>query len=179
MGASLSKKASKAATAADAHLDNSAALQTSLPAPDGYFGDDKKYGGAYLPPPLEPVMKAVGEEYEKIKIDPEFLSELTRLRKEFIGRPSPIFHCKNLSDKIGGAQIYLKPRSIVDVALARSSPPSHLSLSPPACAGLVSLRAASAQQHRSEAPQHDRGQDESALLPAQRRQIRRLSTAQA
>ena len=92
----------------DAHLQNSNALKTSLPAADGFFGEDKKYGGAYLPPPLEPVMKAVGEAYDKIKVDPNFLSELTRLRKEFIGRPSPIFHCKNLSDKIGGAQIYLK-----------------------------------------------------------------------
>jgi tryptophan synthase beta chain len=50
----------------------------------------------------------VGEAYEKAKTDPKFLSELSRLRKEFIGRPSPIFHCKNLSDSIGGAQIYLK-----------------------------------------------------------------------
>jgi len=61
-----------------------------------------------LPPPLEPVMKKVAEEYEKIKKDPEFLAELSDLRKRFIGRPSPIYHCKNLSRKIGGAQIYLK-----------------------------------------------------------------------
>jgi|TARA_B110001469_G_C9573931_1_gene284614 hypothetical protein len=103
MGGSQSKT-----TNTDAHLDNSSALKTSLPAPDGYFGDEKKYGGAYLPPPLEPVMKAVFDAYMQIKVDPAFLSELTRLRKEFIGRPSPIFHCKNLSDKYGGAQIYLK-----------------------------------------------------------------------
>ena len=67
-----------------------------------------KVGGAYLPPPLEPVMKKVAEEYEKIKKDPGFLAELADLRKRFIGRPSPIYHCKNLSRKIGGAQIYLK-----------------------------------------------------------------------
>ena len=120
-----------------AHLDNSSALKTSLPAPDGYFGEDKKYGGAYLPPPLEPVMKAVFDAYMKIKEDPAFLSELTRLRKEFIGRPSPIFHCKNLSDKHGGAQIYLKRRSMVDVPC---SPGGHLTLSPPACSGLVRAR---------------------------------------
>ena len=40
--------------------------------------------------------------------DEGFLTELTRLRKEFIGRPSPIMHCKNLSEACGGAQIYLK-----------------------------------------------------------------------
>ena len=91
-----------------AHLHNSQALSTSLPATDGYFGNDKKYGGAFLPPPLIPVMIEVGEAYEKIKQDPSFLLELTRLRKEFIGRPSPIYHCANISKKIGGAQIYLK-----------------------------------------------------------------------
>lgn len=90
------------------HLYNSKALSTSLPHKDGFFGENKKYGGAFLPPPLVPLMIQVGEEYEKIKEDPEFLSELMRLRKEFIGRPSPIYHCANLSKKIGGAQIYLK-----------------------------------------------------------------------
>jgi len=53
-------------------------------------------------------MQQVSEAYNKLKQDPAFLSELTRLRKSFIGRPSPIYHCKNLSDKLGGAQIYLK-----------------------------------------------------------------------
>jgi len=91
-----------------AHLDNIDALSTALPHGDGFFGDDKKYGGAFVPPPLEPIMKEIGREYDRIKRDPDFLSELSRLRKEFIGRPSPISHCKNLSDKLGGAQIYLK-----------------------------------------------------------------------
>ena len=92
----------------ETHLDNGVALSTSLPHADGFFGDEKTYGGAFLPPPLVPIMQNVSDEYDKIKTDPEFLSELARLRKEFIGRPSPIYHCKNLSEKIGGAQIYLK-----------------------------------------------------------------------
>ena len=92
----------------NAYLDNLTALGTSLPHADGFFGEDKTYGGAFLPPPLEPVMKAVAVEYEKIKNDPDFLQELSYLRKTFIGRPSPIYHCKNLSQKLGGAQIYLK-----------------------------------------------------------------------
>lgn len=95
-------------SANEAHLNNSSALATSLPAADGFFGEDKKYGGAFLPPPLVPIMKQVGEEYEKIKQDPSFLSDLSKLRKSFIGRPSPIYHCANLSKKLGGAQIYLK-----------------------------------------------------------------------
>lgn len=90
------------------HLDNSNALSTTLPHSDGFFGDDKKYGGAFVPPPLEPIMKQIGVEYNKIKTDSEFLTELSTLRKVYIGRPSPIYHCKNLSNKLGGAQIYLK-----------------------------------------------------------------------
>jgi tryptophan synthase beta chain len=92
----------------DTFLDNDQALSTSLPDEDGFFGEEKKYGGAFLPPPLEPVMLQVAKEYSQIKHDPEFLSELSRLRRQFIGRPSPIYHCQNLSKKIGGAQIYLK-----------------------------------------------------------------------
>uniref|UniRef100_A0A7S2R108 tryptophan synthase n=1 Tax=Eucampia antarctica TaxID=49252 RepID=A0A7S2R108_9STRA len=91
------------------HLNNSNALGTLLPHPDGYFGADKFYGGAYLPPPLVPIMEAVGAAYLEIKEDPTFLEELTKLRRDFCGRPSPIFHCKNLSAEMGGgAQIYLK-----------------------------------------------------------------------
>jgi tryptophan synthase beta chain len=91
-----------------AHLNNSSALSTALPHADGFFGVDKAYGGAFVPPPLESIMKNVAEEYERAKKDPQFLADLADLRKRFIGRPSPIYHCKNLSRKLGGAQIYLK-----------------------------------------------------------------------
>lgn len=91
---------------ASAHLDNDTALKTTLPTPEGLFGD--KYGGAFIPPPLVEPMKKVEEAYLASKKDPAFLSELQRLRKHFIGRPSPIYHCQNLSNKLGGAQIYLK-----------------------------------------------------------------------
>jgi len=104
------KTASSHSTAAapETHLNNLHALKTSLPDADGYFGEGQAWGGAFLPPPLVPIMKNVEEEYNKIKVDPEFLAELSDLRKRFIGRPSPLYHCKNLSNKIGGAQIYLK-----------------------------------------------------------------------
>ena len=53
-------------------------------------------------------MKEIDVEYNKVKHDPAFLAELADLRKRYIGRPSPIYECKNLSAKIGGATIYLK-----------------------------------------------------------------------
>ena len=43
------------------HLDNSSGLATSLPHSDGFFGEDKKYGGAFIPPPLVPIMEGVTE----------------------------------------------------------------------------------------------------------------------
>lgn len=102
-----------------AHLDNETALKTALPSAEGLFGD--KFGGAFLPPPLVEPMKRIEEAYLESKKDPAFLSELQRLRKHFIGRPSPIYHCKNLSDKLGGEPLprNSQPR-FVRAALARS-----------------------------------------------------------
>jgi len=76
-----------------------------MPNKDGFFGE---YGGCFVPPMLEPIMKEITEAYEKIKDDPVFKEELYYLQKHFTGRPSPVFYAKNLSQKIGGAQIYLK-----------------------------------------------------------------------
>ncbi|MCL3781198.1 tryptophan synthase subunit beta [Prolixibacteraceae bacterium JC049] len=77
----------------------------TLPTKDGFFGE---FGGSFIPPQLEAIMKEINEEYEKIRKDPAFIEELAYLNKHFTGRPSPIYHCKNLSRKMGGAQIYLK-----------------------------------------------------------------------
>jgi len=76
------------------------------PQPDenGYFGE---YGGAFLPPDLEPIMRNIAQEYESIRKDPDFIAELTDLYQHYVGRPSPIFHAKHLSEKYG-TPIYLK-----------------------------------------------------------------------
>ncbi len=76
-----------------------------LPNNEGYFGE---YGGAYLPPNLEGVMKEIDRAYRKIVEDPAFIEALMDLRKHYVGRPSPIYHAKRLSEAVGGAQIYLK-----------------------------------------------------------------------
>ena len=77
----------------------------NLPNESGYFGE---YGGAYLPPNLEAVMAEIEEAYQAIIQDPAFVEELMALRKHYVGRPSPIYHAKRLSEVVGGAQIYLK-----------------------------------------------------------------------
>ncbi len=75
-----------------------------LPDESGYFGE---YGGSFIPPELQEIMNEVTKAYEDIREDSEFREELAELYKHYVGRPSPIFHAKNLSKKYG-APLYLK-----------------------------------------------------------------------
>lgn len=75
------------------------------PDEKGYFG---KYGGAYLPPQLVPAFEEINEAYQTICHSAQFISELRRIRKEFQGRPTPVYHCERLSRNLGTSQIYLK-----------------------------------------------------------------------
>ncbi len=78
-----------------------------LPMPDknGFFGE---YGGQQLPPELKAIMDDINNAYLEIKDTDTFKNELADLMTHFVGRPSPVYHAKNLTDKCGGAQIYLK-----------------------------------------------------------------------
>lgn len=78
-----------------------------LPMPDenGFFGE---YGGQQLPPELKAIMDDINKSYLEIKDTDAFKNELADLMTHFVGRPSPIYHAKNLTKKCGGAQIYLK-----------------------------------------------------------------------
>lgn len=71
----------------------------------GYFG---KFGGRILPPHLEAPMAEVAEAYAQAKDDPEFIAEYEDLLADFVGRPSPLFLARRLSEQVGGAKIYLK-----------------------------------------------------------------------
>lgn len=75
------------------------------PDKKGYFG---KYGGAYLPKELIVPFKEVSDAYQTICKSAKFINELRRIRKEFQGRPTPVYHCDRLSREVGKAQIYLK-----------------------------------------------------------------------
>ena len=86
-------------------VDKSLLASSVMPDENGFFGE---FGGRFVPPMLEPIMQEITDAYEKIKDDPVFKEELYYLQKHFTGRPSPLFHAKNLSAKLGGAQIYLK-----------------------------------------------------------------------
>ena len=75
------------------------------PDQEGKFG---KYGGSYLPEQLIPAMEDIHQAYQTICHSSQFVNELRRIRKEFQGRPTPVYHCERLSRMIGNCQIYLK-----------------------------------------------------------------------
>jgi len=80
-------------------------MSYNLPDDKGHFD---QYGGIFV---AETLMTAVTElkiAYEKFKDDPDFIKEYEDDLKHYVGRKTPLYHAKNLSDQVGGAQIYLK-----------------------------------------------------------------------
>ncbi|MBN1045580.1 tryptophan synthase subunit beta [Clostridium botulinum] len=75
------------------------------PDKNGRFG---QYGGAYLTAELIPAFEEIADAYQTICHSSQFINELRRIRKEFQGRPTPVYHCERLSRAIGNCQIYLK-----------------------------------------------------------------------
>jgi len=76
-----------------------------LPDSHGHFGP---YGGVFVAETLVQALDELRIAYEKYRIDPEFIAEFRYDLKHYVGRPSPVYHCKRWSDLLGGAQIYLK-----------------------------------------------------------------------
>jgi tryptophan synthase beta chain len=71
---------------------------------EGYYGN---FGGAYIPELLYKNVKELTDNYLKISEDPSFKKELDLLLRDYVGRPTPLYFAKNLSEKYK-AQIYLK-----------------------------------------------------------------------
>jgi len=69
------------------------------------FGD---FGGSYVPENLTPVLEEIAAEYEKCRCSTVFREEYLTLLKDYVGRPSALTECKNLTAKNGGARIFLK-----------------------------------------------------------------------
>ena len=72
---------------------------------DGYFGE---FGGAFVPEALKEVLKELEDSFYKYIDDPEFITELEYYQKQYIGRANPLYYAQRLSEKVGGAKIYLK-----------------------------------------------------------------------
>ena len=67
-----------------------------------------QFGGQYIPEPLMPVLHELEQAYNDAMQDPAFIAELNDLLTNYIGRQSPLYHAKRLTEYCGGAQIYLK-----------------------------------------------------------------------
>lgn len=76
----------------------------NFPNQEGYFGD---FGGAFLPPELEPHFAEINQAYLELGRSADFLNELKYIRKHYQGRPTPVYYAHNLSKEVG-AHIYLK-----------------------------------------------------------------------
>ena len=71
----------------------------------GYFGD---YGGQYVPETLMAPLHELEKAYLKLSKDKNFKKELSGWLTNFVGRPTPLYFANQLTNKIGGAKIYLK-----------------------------------------------------------------------
>lgn len=76
-----------------------------LPDERGHFGP---YGGLFVSETLMGPLQELREAYDKYLQDPEFLAELEYDLRQFVGRPTPLFHAEFWSRELGGAKIYLK-----------------------------------------------------------------------
>jgi len=76
-----------------------------LPDARGHFGP---YGGVFVAETLMHALDELRAAYERARVDAEFQAELRYELKHYVGRPSPVYHAKRLSQKYGGAQIFLK-----------------------------------------------------------------------
>ncbi len=77
---------------------------------NGRFGE---FGGKYIPETLVPAIEELEENYLKFKDDKSFKKELDYYLKVYAGRPTPLYYAKNLSEKLGGAKIYLKREDLL------------------------------------------------------------------
>ena len=82
-------------------------INSFLTGPDekGRFGP---FGGRFVSETLMPLILDLEAEYERARNDPTFWAEMDDLWKHYVGRPSPLYHAKRLSERLGGAKIYLK-----------------------------------------------------------------------
>ncbi len=78
---------------------------TQVPDERGRFGD---YGGRFVPETLTRALDELVVEYNAAKNDESFQAQLDHLLKTFVGRPSPLYHARRLSQMAGGAQIWFK-----------------------------------------------------------------------
>jgi len=76
-----------------------------LPDRHGRFG---RYGGRFVPETLMPALLELEAAYHRISREREFREELSWYLKDYVGRPTPLYHARHLTEALGGPQIYIK-----------------------------------------------------------------------
>ena len=76
-----------------------------VPDQHGRFG---KFGGRYVPETLMNALLELEDAYKHYMKDPEFIAEVRYLLKQYSGRPTSLYYAERLTEKLGGAKIYLK-----------------------------------------------------------------------
>src|SRR5467141_3536538 len=94
---------------ATATVSRKTRLSPRVSAP-GRFG---VYGGRYVPETLMSALEELESAYEKAKRDRKFQSRLEELLRTYAGRPTPLFFARRLTQKLGGAKIYLKREDLL------------------------------------------------------------------
>lgn len=79
--------------------------EKELPDHRGHFGP---YGGVFVSDTLMDALKQLEQAYQQYRNEPSFLAELAAELHDYVGRETPLYLAKNLTQKMGGAQIYLK-----------------------------------------------------------------------
>jgi tryptophan synthase beta subunit len=86
-------------------ISNAPPTYESAEAMSAYFG---QFGGQFIPETLVHAHDVLAEQYVTLTKDPEFQAEFEKLGRDFIGRPTAMYHAERLSKKLGGAQIWIK-----------------------------------------------------------------------
>jgi len=85
-------------------------ITKSEPDEHGHWG---KFGGRYVPETLVAPLDELTNEFMRAREDPNFRDEFNRLLRDYCGRPTPLFHARRLTERAGGAQIYLKREDLL------------------------------------------------------------------
>lgn len=91
------------------HQSTSATQPNSLrqgPDERGHFGG--RYGGRFVAETLMPLLLELNQAYEATKADPAFQKELDFYLRDYVGRPSPLWFARRMTEELGGAKIYMK-----------------------------------------------------------------------
>ncbi|MBL0387973.1 tryptophan synthase subunit beta [Tumebacillus sp. ITR2] len=80
-------------------------MSTKTPDQRGRFG---KFGGKFVPETLMNALEQLERDYETYTKDPEFIEQLRYYLNVYSGRPTSLYYAKNLTERLGGAKIYLK-----------------------------------------------------------------------